>query len=67
MLNTKQAIRAAEQQGTKVTLMWVPSHCGIVGNEIADRAATQARARGNQSQSKLHYKEVLGKLKGTIW
>lgn len=30
------------EEGKVVTLTWVPSHCGIVGNEMADAAADRA-------------------------
>jgi ribonuclease HI len=29
--------------GTRITLTWIPSHAGIVGNEIADQLATNIR------------------------
>ena len=31
-----------QQQGKEVCVTWVPSHCGIVGNEAADVAASTA-------------------------
>lgn len=33
--------------GLSVTFVWVPSHCGITGNEKADRLANQAVACGD--------------------
>ena len=35
----------ATQHGKNVELCWVPSHCGIEGNERADTAAVQASRR----------------------
>jgi len=32
-------------KGFRVTLCWVPSHCGIPGNELADQAAKNAATR----------------------
>ena len=36
-------LAALRERGSRVELMWVPSHVGIVGNEVADRVAGAAR------------------------
>ena len=36
-------------KGTVVDFCWVPSHCGIKGNEMADRAARRGAKRSEQS------------------
>ena len=35
-------------KGTVVDLCWIPSHCGIKGNEMADRAARRGAKRSEQ-------------------
>ena len=40
-------------KGTEVTLCWVPSHCGILGNELADKFAKKG-ARQDFLAEKLH-------------
>jgi ribonuclease HI len=37
-----QTIRKMDQEGPRITLLWVPSHKGIPGNEKADQAAKEA-------------------------
>ncbi|KYN28370.1 hypothetical protein ALC57_02209 [Trachymyrmex cornetzi] len=38
----KQAYIDVTKRGTEITLFWVPAHCGIPGNEIADQCAKRA-------------------------
>ncbi|XP_037077210.1 uncharacterized protein LOC119098399 [Pollicipes pollicipes] len=35
-------LTALDRVGKKVTLCWIPSHVGIVGNKLADAAAKRA-------------------------
>ncbi|KAG0695199.1 hypothetical protein GWK47_027001 [Chionoecetes opilio] len=38
--------------GWKITLQWVPSHCNIRGNEVADAAAKMALSEVNITPSR---------------
>ena len=42
--------------GYSLTLQWVPSHCGIPGNERADRLAREG-AESEQPSSRLTFEE----------
>ena len=37
-----ERVREADRRGIAVTIVWVPSHVGLTGNESADRAAKAA-------------------------
>jgi ribonuclease HI len=39
---TRQIRKLLKQEGDKITLLWVPSHVGIQGNEKADSVAKEA-------------------------
>ena len=39
-----QALAELEEGGRKLVFTWVPSHCGLIGNELADQAAGRANA-----------------------
>ena len=42
--DTTASLSALTQRGHEVHIVWVPSHCGLPGNEAADAAANEGRA-----------------------
>ena len=48
---------------THITLQWIPSHCGVQGNEEADRLSKSA-SRMEQPDPPLSYREVKTMIKG---
>lgn len=54
ILEIKEALLRCEKKGLEITLAWIPSHCGILGNEKADMFAKQAITIGSQD-----YKTIL--------
>jgi hypothetical protein len=40
--NTQTIRKMLDQEGPRITFLWVPSHKGIPGNEKADQAAKEA-------------------------
>eukprot|EP00745_Piridium_sociabile_P027998 TRINITY_DN45052_c0_g2_i10.p1 TRINITY_DN45052_c0_g2~~TRINITY_DN45052_c0_g2_i10.p1 ORF type:complete len:213 (-),score=29.79 TRINITY_DN45052_c0_g2_i10:248-886(-) len=46
------------RKGTNLTLMWVPSHSGISGNEMADEAAKAATENGFPTYLRLSRREA---------
>lgn len=42
IFQTKEILAKCRSNGYCVQFCWVPGHCGVVGNEISDRAATDA-------------------------
>lgn len=59
-LAANQTIRCLRNSGTKVSLIWIPSHVGIVGNERADALAGSAAE--NPTSIPLHNSLSLGEL-----
>lgn len=60
----RELISSLFSSGTKTTLVWIPSHIGIVGNERADFLANQeALLTSNVAHNKLQPSEVLSKKK----
>jgi hypothetical protein len=47
----KQQLWDLKTTGYEVTLMWIPAHVGIVGNEIADEGAKMAAQSGHLLES----------------
>ncbi|KAL8578289.1 hypothetical protein ACOMHN_005680 [Nucella lapillus] len=52
-------------KGTDLTLMWLPSHTGIKGNELADKAAKRATEDGTHVTLQLSTLEIKNKIRQT--
>ncbi|KAL8610374.1 hypothetical protein ACOMHN_041188 [Nucella lapillus] len=52
-------------KGTDLTLMWLPSHTGIKGNELADKAAKRATEDGTHVTLHLSTLEMKNKIRQT--
>ena len=50
-----EVIETVEWTNREVTCTWVPSHCGIVGNELADQAVNEA-SREEQREVEVSFK-----------
>ena len=46
-------------QGRRVVLQWIPDHCGVPGNEHADRLAKEGTG-GEQPNNSIGYSEMRG-------
>ena len=46
---------------------WIPSHCGIMGNETADLSAKQALSQPIEINNKLNYSEIKPQIQIILW
>ena len=54
-------------KGINIDFCWIPSHCGIVGNEIADKLAKEgARQKHSNCTLKLDKNEIISILENRI-
>ena len=57
-------------KGTNITFCWVPSHAGLSGNELVDKAAKRGAENSEKSSKMCIYpsvKEAYSSLKLTTW
>ena len=54
------------RKGISVLFVWVPAHCGITGNELADQAAKQASHLGLITQTPITGPEFLSSISSKI-
>lgn len=53
-----EKINRMSSNGIRVELVWVPSHCGVMGNERADKLANEAHENPDESKlEKFNFKE----------
>jgi len=55
ILRLKEKLYKAHEKGLAIELIWIPSHTGITGNEIADTLASSAISQGKLVSHKLEY------------
>ena len=61
-----KAIRDLEQANKVVKLVWVPSHIGLKGNEMADKEAKQASLNGYETNLPLSPREAYSIIKTKV-
>ncbi|XP_065573902.1 uncharacterized protein LOC136035871 [Artemia franciscana] len=54
------------RKGISVAFIWVPAHCGITGNELADKAATQGSQLGLITQTRITGAEYMSSISSKI-
>jgi hypothetical protein len=59
ILEIKEKLLKCESRGLTIVLGWIPSHCGISGNEWADTWAKQAIETGTQQHNKVYTSDLL--------
>ncbi|KYQ54710.1 Gag-Pol polyprotein [Trachymyrmex zeteki] len=66
ILLIRARIEEAENEGTRIQFLWVPSHRGITGNEKADQLAKRAIRHGIEPNFKVLYSDLCAVIKQQI-
>lgn len=67
IIRIREEIFNLKNSGKEVCLFWIPSHCGITGNEIADINAKNAISQGIDTQLPIPYKDFLSEWKNLTY
>ena len=62
----QEYIISIREAGWNISLQWVPSHCDILGNEIADQTANEGHTLGVIDHYPIELEELKVKLKNTF-
>jgi hypothetical protein len=62
-LKIKDKLRECQNSNIQVILAWIPSHCGITGNEVVDQCAKNAIQQGIESSTNCHPRDLRSEVK----
>ena len=66
-LKTRRDIVDATDKGIDIRLVWVPSHCGIEGNEVADQPSNIGRELCLPDNCGINFVDIFPIIKRRIW
>lgn len=67
IIRLKDELRAMENEGSEVSVIWIPAHKGIVGNETADFYAKKAICEGTDTRFALFPADFKPFWKGSLY
>jgi len=66
IVEIKSLLLECKQEGLKISLIWIPSHCGIKDNETVDSLAKDAALSGRVCKTGVPLREIKNKRKASI-
>lgn len=66
ILKIKSLLLECKRESLKISLIWIPSHCGIGGNEMVDSLAKDAAFNGRVCKTGVPLGEIKNKRKANI-
>lgn len=65
--NIRQIYHDLIMDGFEIKIVWIPSHQGIPGNDMADKKAKMSLRYEHMTEVKVHYSEYYSQIKKCMW